>query len=826
MQPWLRWLRRLLLAGLALGLLGAITVGTLIWMAWPQLPDMAELRRVELQLPMRVESADGRLIALYGETRRFPTPIEQIPPKVRKAFLAAEDARFYEHAGLDFIGIGRAVWLLISTDRARVPGGSTITQQVARGFYLTTEYSIVRKLHEMLLAVKMERVLEKDEILELYLNKIFFGHRAYGVAAAAAFYYGKTLDQLTLAEAAMLAGIPKFPSTANPVSNPERAMERRNYYVLPRMRELGYISEAEFQAALAEPNNARPHEPPVEVDAPHLAELVRQEMEARFGGEALTAGFRVVTTVRADEQNAAVAAVRNGLLAYDRRRSWRGAEGRIENTAELEPVQLERALADFPTIPDLPPAVVLAVETSRVRLHAHGREAVEIGVEDLAWTRRGGRPLAVGDVVRLFHPGGEVAPRLAQLPEAQAALVSIDAANGAVHALVGGFSYALNKFNRATQAQRQPGSSFKPFVFAAAFERGYSPASIVVDAPVVFRDRAGNVWRPQNHEEDFAGPMRLREAMVQSRNLVSVRLLDAVGVPFTQNFIARFGFPPESLPPNLSMSLGTSSLTPMAMTTGFAAFENSGHRVQPWIIARVYDRNGVVVMESHPPIACVDCSDTVGGPGTSGALVDGFNFGATPVASAPAPTSTTPTSALPVLAGQGPDLPGPPEQRWAPRAIDPRTAFQMRSMLIDAVRRGTGTAARSLGRPDVGGKTGSTNDHRDAWFAGFGGGLATTVWVGRDDFAPLGRGEYGGRAALPIWIDYMAVALADAPVREMPLPEGLLALTIDPASGALLPDGSPGGIIDYLRPEDRDRLLAAPPDAAVGGIEEQAFDVF
>ena len=822
MQPWLRWLRRLLLAGLALGLLGAITVGVLLWVAWPQLPDMAELRRVELQLPMRIESTDGRLIALYGETRRFPTPIEQIPPKVRKAFLAAEDARFYEHAGLDFIGIGRAVWLLVSTDRARVPGGSTITQQVARGFYLTTEYSIVRKLREMLLAVKMERVLEKDEILELYLNKIFFGHRAYGVAAAAAFYYGKTLDQLTLAEAAMLAGIPKFPSTANPVSNPERAMERRNYYVLPRMRELGFISEAEFQAALAEPNNARPNEPSIEVDAPYLAELVRQEMEARFGAEALTAGFRVVTTVRADEQNAAVAAVRSGLLAYDRRRSWRGAEGRIENATTLAPATLARALADFPTIPDLSPAVVLAVEAERVRLHERGRETVEIEAADLAWTRRGGRPLATGDVVRLFRPVGEASPRLAQLPEAQAALVSIDAASGAVHALVGGFSYALNKFNRATQAQRQPGSSFKPFVFAAAFERGYSPASIVVDAPVVFRDRAGNVWRPQNHEEDFAGPMRLREAMVQSRNLVSVRLLDAVGVPFTQNYIAQFGFPPESLPPNLSMSLGTSSLTPMAMTAGFAVFENGGHRVRPWFIARVYNRDGVVVMEAHPPLACIDCSNAIGGPGAAGTLVDGFDFGAAPMA----PASTTPAADTPVLAGQGPEWPGPPEQHWAPRAIDPRTAFQVRSLLLDVVRRGTGTAARSLGRPDVGGKTGSTNDHRDAWFAGFGGGLATTVWVGRDDFAPLGRGEYGGRAALPIWIDYMAVALADAPIREVPLPAGLLALTIDPASGSLLPDGSPGGMIDYLRPEDRDRLLAAPPEVEVGSIGEQAFDVF
>lgn len=821
MRPWLRWLRRLFLAGLALGLLGVITAGALLWVVWPQLPDMAELRRVELQLPLRIESADGRLIALYGETRRFPTPIEEIPLKVRKAFLAAEDARFYEHHGLDFVGIGRAVWLLVSTDRARVPGGSTITQQVARGFYLSTEYSIVRKLREMLLAVKMERVLEKDEILELYLNKIFFGHRAYGVAAAAAFYYGKSLDELTLAEAAMLAGIPKFPSSANPVSNPERAMERRNHYVLPRMRELGFITEAEFQAALAEPNTARPHEPPVEVDAPYLAEMVRQEMEARFGAEALTAGFRVVTTVRAAEQNAAVAAVRAGLLAYDRRRSWRGAEGRIEGVADLGPAALDRALAAFPAIPDLAAAVVLAVEDGRARLHEARRGAVELAAEDLAWARRGGRPLAPGEVVRLFRPEATAAPRLAQLPEAQAALASIDAGSGAVRALVGGFSYALNKFNRATQAQRQPGSSFKPFVYAAAFERGYHPASIVIDAPVVFRDRAGNIWRPQNHEEDFAGPMRLREAMVQSRNLVSVRLLDAIGVQFAQRYITQFGFAPESLPPNLSMSLGTSSLTPLEVTAGFAAFDNGGHRVRPWFIARVIDRDGVVVMETHAPRACVDCPGTAGATAAPTTVVDGFNFGAAPVAA----VEGTPPAA-PELPGQGPDLPGPPEQEWAPRAIDPRTAFQVRSLLLDVVRRGTGTAARSLGRADVGGKTGSTNDHRDAWFAGFGGGLATTVWVGRDDFAPLGRGEYGGRAALPIWIDYMAVALADAPLREPALPDGLVVATIDPASGALLPDGSPGGMPDYLRIEDRDRLLASPPVIGTGETGEQAFDVF
>ncbi|MFN9968183.1 MAG: penicillin-binding protein 1A [Lysobacteraceae bacterium] len=825
MQLWLRWLRRLLLAGLAFGLLGLAAAGAVLWTVWPQLPDVAELRRIELQLPLTIESSDGKLIALYGETRRYPAPIASIPDRVRNAFLAAEDARFYEHEGLDFVGIFRAVWLIATTDRERVPGGSTITQQVARGFYLSNEYSYTRKLREMLLAVKMERVLEKDEILELYLNKIFFGNRAYGVAAAAEFYYGKPLDRLSVAEAAMLAGIPKFPSSANPVSNPARAMERRNHYVLPRMLELGYISQAEFEAALAEPNTAKPHEPPVEVDAPYVAEMVRQAMEARFGAEALTAGYRVVTTLRAADQNAAVASVRSGLLEYDRRRGWRGPEGRIEGAEASSTEALDRALEAYLPIPDLAAAVVLGLDADGARLHERGRGEQRLIAAGAAWT---GRPLAqllkAGDVVRLHRPSADAPPVLSQLPQAQAALVSLDAPTGALRALVGGFSYAQNTFYRATQAQRQPGSSFKPFVYAAAFERGYTPASIVMDAPVVFRDRAGNVWRPQNDKEDFAGPMRLREAMVQSRNLVSVRLLDAIGVQFAQRYITQFGFPPESLPPNLSMSLGTASLTPMSIAEGYALFANGGYHVRPWFIARVVDRNGTVVMDAHPPRACPECGGPAGAPAGQPTVVDGFNFGA---AAAPPETAAAAVAAEPAPPpGQGLDVAGPPEQPPVTRTIDPRTAYLVRSLMLDVVRRGTGTAARVLGRDDIGGKTGSTNDHRDAWFSGFGGDLVTTVWVGRDDFTPLGRGEYGGRAALPIWIGYMGKALEDRPVLAPAPPTGLVAVTIDPGSGALLPEGSPGGLAEYVKAEDYDRMLAGGLGTEATTVEEQAFDVF
>ena len=825
MRPWLRWLRRLLLAGLAFGLLGLLAVGAVIWTAWPQLPDVRELRQIELQLPLSIHSADGKLIALYGETRRYPAPIDTIPERVKQAFLAAEDARFYEHQGLDFNGIFRAVWLILSTDRTRVPGGSTITQQVARDFYLSNEYSYVRKFREMLLAIKMEQELTKDEILELYLNKIFFGNRAYGVAAAAEYYYGKSLDELSIAEAATLAGIPKFPSSANPISNPARAMERRNYYVLPRMLELGIIDRAEYEAALAEPNNAKPHEPPVEVDAPYVAEMVRQAMEERFGADALTGGYKVVTTLKSADQNAAVASVRNGLIEYDQRHGWRGAEGRIEDFATLDAAGLRGALARFPTIPDLQRAVVQEVDATRAVLRTADEAALDLPAAGLRWTgRTPAQVLKPGDVVR-FRLDKDGQPQLVQLPQAQAALVSLEAETGALRALVGGFSFSQNKFNRATQAQRQPGSSFKPFVYSAAFERGYTPATIVMDAPVVFRDRAGNVWRPQNDKEDFAGPMRLREAMVQSRNLVSVRLLDAIGVQFAQRYITQFGFAPESLPPNLSMSLGTSSLTVLSVARGYATFGNGGYRIDPWFIARVEDRNGVVVMEHHPARACPTCAGPAGGTVAQPTVVDGFNFGAVAPAAAPATAATDATAAT-ADADARHDVPGPPEQATAARAIDPRTAFLVRSLLLDVVNRGTGTAEKVLGRADIGGQSGSTNDHRDAWFSGLGGDLATTVWVGKDDFTPLGRGEYGGRAALPIWIGYMGAALKDVPVADPAPPAGLLTVTINPATGGLLPDGTPGGRTDYVKTEDYDRMMASGFGVEAGEVQEEAFDVF
>ncbi len=812
-----RLLKRAIFLFAGLGLLGVLGIGVLYWLIAPRLPDVQELRNVELQVPLAIYSRDGKLIALIGETRRFPVEIEDVPDRVKDAFIAIEDARFYDHPGVDWLGIARAVWLLSTTDNQLVPGGSPITQQVARQFFLSTEYSYTRKITEIFLALKMERELGKDEIFELYLNKSFFGNRAYGIAAAADYYYGKTLDQLTLAEAATLASIPKFPSSGNPIINPERALVRRDY-VLQRMREEGMISEAEERAARAEPINASPHEPKTEVDAPYVAEMVRVEMEQRYGAEATSSGLKVYTTLVADHQAAAARAVQDGLVEYDRRHGWRGPEAQLALAADESPEALRRRLRDYPSAGGLPAALVLGpADGGGVRvLRADGTE-LALPAEAL---RFGTRPqaLARGDVIRLqFDPEGK--PRLAQLPIAQAALVSIEPEDGAIRALVGGFSYGLNKFNRATQAQRLPGSSFKPFVYAAAFERGFSPASIVLDAPVVFRDRAGNVWRPQNDAGNFAGPMRLREAMVQSRNLVSVRLLDAIGVDFASRYITQFGFSQESLPPNLSMSLGTSSLTPISIARGYTVFANGGYLVEPWFIEKVLDRHGNVLTEAAPARACRGCPGRPAEGVREATVVDGFDFSDSgPAAPAPAqaPAEGAQTEAL---ADAGPVV-------LAPRAIDERTAFLVRSLLLDVVDRGTGTQAKQLGRPDVGGKTGSTNDHRDAWFSGFGGDLVTTVWVGKDDFSSLGRGEYGGKAALPIWINYMRAALKDVPVADPAPPAGLVTAWVDAGSGRLVPEGTPGAVRDYFKREDYERIVTSGFDQEPALSDEEAFDIF
>ncbi len=847
LMPRLRRLIRWAVYALAgMFLLGVVALGSLYFLIVPNLPDVEALRTVEMQEPMYVYARDGRLMAQFGENRRYPVTIDEVPELQKQAFIAIEDSRFYDHHGVDYKGVARAIWLLATTDDKRVPGGSTITQQVARQFFLDAEYSYTRKLREMFLAMQMERELSKDEIFELYLNKSFFGNRAYGIAAAAEFYYGKKLGELDLDEMASLAGIPKFPSSGNPISNPERAQQRRDY-ILTRMRELGFITSAQEVQSQSVAMHATPHEPPVQIYAPYVAEMVRQEMVARYGAEALTQGYRVTTTIDPVLQLAADKAMREGLSVYDRRHGWHGVEQQFDLAEGETAAAVAARLRNVPPLADLLPAVVLSTSGGGAVLVLAGGKEIALDSSSGWGGRSPGSMLKRGDQVRVRQvveekldeapvdplaapPSAEalaatalaaaapkdVTYKLDQQPRAQAALVSLEPHDGAVRALSGGYSFAGSKFNRVTQARRQPGSSFKPFLYAASFERGYSPASIVLDAPVVFKQRNGKEWRPQNDSGNFAGPMRVREAIVQSRNLVSVRLLDAIGVDYARKYISHFGFDEAQLPPNLSMSLGTASLTPLSVARGYAVFANGGFRVTPWFIDEVRDRNGALVFKEAPATACPQCARLTGGPARAAQVVDGFNFGpATTVQAAPvdAPSVDAPEAA-----------PADSGLVTAPRAIDARIAYQMVSMLRDVVQRGTGTAAKVLEREDVGGKTGSTNEHRDAWFSGFGGQLVTTVWVGRDDFQSLGYREYGGKAALPIWINYMRAALQDQPLADNTPPDGMIQVTVA-ANGSLLPEGT-GGVQEWVKVEDLDRMQTYDSYGSDSQPAEESFDIF
>jgi penicillin-binding protein 1A len=809
-----------------LAVLGALAILVAYWLISPRLPDVQGLRSVELQLPMSVHSKEGKLIALFGEARRYPVVMADVPDHVRLAVLAIEDARFYEHPGIDWRGITRAVWLLATTRDRRVPGGSTITQQVAKQFFLSSEYSYTRKLTEIFLALKMERELSKDEILELYLNKSFFGNRAYGIAAAAEFYYGKSLGELSLAEAATLAAIPKFPSSGNPLVNPQRALIRRNY-VLERMREENYVRAEEARAAQAEPIGAGRFEPPVEVDAPYVAEMVRQAMVERYGDDALNQGYRVYTTISEAEQAAAQRGIAETLLAYDRRHGWRGPEQQWSLSGAEQPAELVRRLAGLPRVADLIPAVVLSADGQQAQALTVDGQQVRLDLESVRWAsryidenRRGAAPKAVsdvlapGDVVRLRTASddsseGQDVYILSQLPKVQGALVALDPEDGALRALVGGFNFSTSKFNRALQSQRNPGSSFKPFVYAAAFERGFHPASIVLDAPVVLTERAsGKVWQPQNDNETFGGPMRLREAMVTSRNLVSIRILDAIGVGYARRYMQNFGFPASSLPENLTLALGTSALSPLQVATGYAVFANGGYRVEPWFIDRIEDREGVTVFAEHAPRACDECPLRRRSEARSVNAGSGFDLG----------PATEEISAA--------EFAGPPVSPLAPRAIDERTAFLIRDILRDVVRRGTGRGALVLGRGDLGGKTGTTNEFRDAWFSGFGTGVVTTAWVGMDDFSSLGRGEFGARAALPAWIEAMRAATNGVPEAPIAVPEGIARARVDAMTGWLAGPDSANTMVEYLKLEDIARMENQRARRDTEVTEKEAFDIF
>jgi penicillin-binding protein 1A len=785
----LRWLLALMLIS---SILGISAVGIIYLVLAPDLPDVETLRDVQLQVPLRVFSEDGKLLGIFGEKRRIPVTIEQIPDQLKNAFLAGEDARFYEHPGVDYQGISRAAWSLLTTGEKTI-GGSTITQQLARNFFLTTEKTFTRKFKEIFLALKIEQQLEKDQILELYLNKIFLGYRAYGVGAAAEVYYGKSIGQLSLAQCAMIAALPKAPSRINPITSPERAMERRDY-VLNRMLELNYIGEANFEAALREPDRAYYHGAIAEISAPYVAEMVRVEALRLLGSKAYTGGYEVVTTINSRLQTAANLAVDKGLEEYDQRHGFRGVEAHIDLADKLSPEDWNDALSPYRPLAGLEPGLVLEVEDELALVYLRNGQTIALALDEMRWAalfidrdRKGPAPSKVseimlpGDVIRTrLHDDGTW--KLSQLPEVEAALVSLDPQTGDVKALVGGADFTRSKYNRVIQGRRQPGSSFKPFIYSAALEKGFTVASLVNDAPIVFEDEElERTWKPQNFSEKFYGPTRLREAMVNSRNLVSIRLLRSIGIGYAREYITRFGFEIEELPANLSMALGSASLTPMSMARAYAAFANGGYLITPHFIRSITDASSQTVYETRPSVICADCEDE--NPADADVPEEEIQnepeFRPLDIASAAEGLEVT-------SGGQSRNFNGiDSESLYAKQAITPQNAYLIRSMMMDVVRRGTGVRAMQLGRRDLAGKTGTTNEQRDAWFSGYNDHLVTSVWVGFDNHEPLGRRELGGRAALPVWMEFMALALdglEDSPPR---MPEGLAQAKIDPESGLL-----------------------------------------
>ena len=756
-----------LLACGVLGVLGAVG-GFYAVKAYysPSLPDFTGVEDLALQVPLRVYTADGLLMQEYGAERRKPLRYDQLPQVLIQAFLAAEDDRFFEHPGVDYQGLLRAAWVLATTGE-KSQGGSTITMQLARNFFLTKDRTYERKIKEILLALRIEKALSKEEIFARYVNKIFLGNRAYGVGAAAEVYYAAEITDLSLPQAAMIAGLPKAPSSYNPIANPERALLRRNY-VLRRMRELGFITSEQFQSASSAPVSAELARNVGEVDAGYVAEMARAEMVRRYGDEAYTGGYVVTTTIDSAEQRAANRAVRNALIEYDWRQAYRGPEARVDKQVPAETADAnlddsaavpralreQEAMRALPQIEGLPVALVTESAPGKLLARRLDNTVVTLEGPGLEWAEltEATRP-AVGDIIRMAQVSdedGEPYWKLAQLPAAQGAFVALDPRDGRIRALVGGFDFYLGKFNRATQARRQPGSAFKPFLYSAALANGRTPATVINDAPVVFDDAAlEDTWRPENYTGRFYGPTRLRTALTHSRNLVSIRLLRSLGIDTARDHIQQFGIARDVMPRDLSLALGTALVSPLELARAYAVFANGGFLVEPYFIQEIRSATGELIERAHPRPACEDCEPTL-----------------PPPADAPA--------------GAQPEPLDP-----APRVLDPVNAWLTTSMMQDVIRAGTARRARALGRDDIAGKTGTTNDEMDAWFAGFNTRRVGVAWVGYDKLQPLGRGEGGGRAALPAWIDYMRVALDGMVESEMPRPDGLVTVRIDPETGEL-----------------------------------------
>nr|WP_047301193.1 penicillin-binding protein 1A [Pseudomonas fluorescens] len=765
------------------GLLLALS-GAFLYLS-PGLPSVEALRSIQLQIPLRVYSSDGKLIAEFGEMRRTPIRFAEIPPNFINALLSAEDDNFANHYGVDPSSLMRAATQLVKSGHIQ-SGGSTITMQVAKNFFLSSERSFSRKTTEILLALQIERQLTKDEILELYVNKIYLGNRAYGIEAAAQVYYGKSIRDVSLAQMAMIAGLPKAPSRFNPLANPARSKERRDW-ILGRMYKLGKITEAAYTEAINEPLNASYHVPTPEVNAPYIAEMARAEMVGRYGSDAYTEGFRVTTTVPSDLQEMANTAVQEGLMTYDQRHGYRGPESRLPGKTHAA---WATELTKQRTISSLEPAIVTQVEKNGIQVLTRNGEE-HVAWESMKWARpflntnsMGAAPrqpadvAQVGDLIRVQRQADN-SLKFSQVPVAQGALVTLDPQNGAIRALVGGFAFEQSNYNRAMQAKRQPGSSFKPFVYSAALDNGYTAASLVNDAPIVFVDEyLDKVWRPKNDTNTFLGPIRMREALYKSRNLVSIRLLQSMGVDHTIDYISKFGFNKQDLPRNLSLALGTATLTPMEIATGWSTFANGGYKITPYIIDKIESRNGELLFSANPP------SVPTGNTASSGIAAPEHSFTVNTVAGENPVQSPVQTPAV------------------AERIIDGRTTYILNSMLEDVIKLGTGRRALALGRSDLAGKTGTTNESKDAWFSGYNADYVTTVWTGFDQPESLGRREYGGTVALPIWMNFMGAALKGKPPHTQAEPEGILSLRVDPVSGRAAAPGTPNAYFELFKSED------------------------
>ena len=935
MRKFLIWLFPILAGALATLAIGTVATGlAAYYYLQPGLPSADTIRDVELQIPLRVYSRDGRLIAQLGEKRRTPIQFDDIPEVVVNAFLAAEDDRFFEHPGFDYQGIVRAgINLLLTGSRSQ--GGSTITQQLAREYFLTRDRTFVRKAKELILAIQIESEFSKQEILALYLNKIFLGQRAYGVAAAAEVYFGESLDELSMAQAATIAGLPAAPSRLNPVSNPALARERRAY-VLRRMFELDFIDRIEFEIAMATPMESRLHGPKLDLQAPYVAEMVRREMILRYGPSAYTKGYKVVTTIDSRLQADAQMALRVALLEYDRRHGYRGpvasasideilnpsaapdadgldagndeptetfeAGGDLLAKATLEPAPgasgpvdpdqaLQTYLDGYPDYRDLHLGFV--IELTENTLDEPPAEAAEASIEDewsnasaliyirnigrvqvpwtgLAWPRYvndniiSGPPLSVhevlspGDIVYLLNTADE-GWLLAQMPEVQGALVALDPQDGATVALTGGFDFYVSKFNRAAQSKRQPGSSFKPFIYSAALENGFTPATIVNDAPVVFDDPTlEEAWKPENYSRRFYGPTRLREGLVRSMNLVSVRVLLGTGIGNALQHIKPFGFPDSALPRDPSLALGSGGASPLDMAAGFAAFASGGHRIDHYLIERIEGPNGRIFFQRDPRYVCDECppewfDSREQAPPNVSALADLLpqQVNAPPIAdeelaelmgeAQPAPLPPLGleipayTDAVAMMDHATDWRPVPAEtteffsgRNQAVRIVTPQNAYIVYDMMRDVNRRGTGRRARELGRRDLAGKTGTSNDRRDAWFSGFNRELVAVAWVGFDVERSLGAGEEGSRTALPVWKYFMAKALESVPEVPLPQPPDIVTVRISPETGLVTSAADADAIFEIFRDGHVPELQAEDTSSAGfgGTIYDDDQDLF